>query len=83
MQAGCKDRSEKIRTYNFPQNRITDHRLGHNYNNIETFMEGGSSLEKMINELLETTQVETLKLILEDFQRSKQKGGGKISKCKS
>lgn len=37
---GTGDRSEKIRTYNYPQNRVTDHRIGYNVNQLDRIMEG-------------------------------------------
>ena len=44
-------RSEKIRTYNFNQDRITDHRLGKNLYHMESFLDGGEDLDVLICQL--------------------------------
>jgi peptide chain release factor 1 len=49
-QVGTGDRSEKIRTYNFPQNRVTDHRIGKTAHNLEGVLNG--DIDDFINELV-------------------------------
>jgi peptide chain release factor 1 len=56
---GTGDRSEKIRTYNFPQNRVTDHRIGLTLHQLDLVMEG--RLDPLINALNEYYQTEKLK----------------------
>jgi peptide chain release factor 1 len=49
-QVGSGERAEKIRTYNFPQDRVTDHRIGQNFHNLPGIMEG--NLDDMIDALI-------------------------------
>ncbi len=58
-QVGSGDRSEKIRTYNFPQNRLTDHRIGLTLHQLNLVMEG--KLEPIIEALIANDQNEKLK----------------------
>ena len=53
-QVGTGDRSEKIRTYNFPQNRVTDHRINLSLYSLENFMNG--DLDEMIESLQRADQ---------------------------
>jgi peptide chain release factor 1 len=51
---GTGDRAEKIRTYNYPQNRVTDHRIGYTTNNLDKVMDGA------LDEIIEALQTEDL-----------------------
>ncbi len=57
-QVGTGDRSERIRTYNYPQNRITDHRIGLTLHKLEAMLEG--DLDEMLNAIITTKQAEKL-----------------------
>jgi peptide chain release factor 1 len=55
---GSGDRSEKVRTYNFPQDRLTDHRIGMDLHNLPAVMDG--DLDRLIDALITTDQAERL-----------------------
>ena len=61
---GTGDRSEKIRTYNYPQNRLTDHRIGFTSMNLDRIMDG--ELGVVINELINENQRRELEGTLEN-----------------
>lgn len=57
-QVGTGERSEKIRTYNYPQNRVTDHRIGHSIFNLPSVMDG--NIDEFISELSTRDEAERL-----------------------
>ena len=58
-QVGTGDRSERIRTYNFPQGRVTDHRIGLTLHKLEAVLNG--DLDEIIDALITADQSEKLK----------------------
>lgn len=58
-QVGTGDRSERIRTYNYPQGRVTDHRIGLTLYKLNMFLDG--DLDEMIDALIQNNQAEKLK----------------------
>ena len=57
-KVGSGDRSEKIRTYNYPQNRVTDHRIGFTIQQLDRVMEG--KLDPVIDALIAEDQRKAL-----------------------
>jgi peptide chain release factor 1 len=55
---GAGDRSDKIRTYNFPQDRVSDHRVDLNVSNLPRILDG--ELDKLIDTLITTDQAQRL-----------------------
>lgn len=62
MQVGGGQRAEKIRTYNFPQNRVTDHRINLSFHNLQRILDG--ELDEIIEALISKEQVEQLEAAL-------------------
>ncbi len=58
-QVGSGDRSEKIRTYNYPQNRVTDHRINLSFHNLDEFLDG--RMDDILNGLTAADKLEKLK----------------------
>jgi peptide chain release factor 1 len=58
-QVGTGDRSERIRTYNYPQGRVTDHRIGLTLYKLEAFLDG--DIDEMLDGLITTDQAEKMK----------------------
>ncbi len=66
QQVGTAERSERIRTYNFPQNRVTDHRIGLTLYKLQDILDG--NLDEIIDSLITHYQAESLKEI--DYARA-------------
>ncbi|MBP1659357.1 MAG: peptide chain release factor 1, partial [Candidatus Aminicenantes bacterium] len=71
-QVGTGERSEKIRTYNFPQSRITDHRLNENFHAIESFLDG--DLDEILDHLVRQAQAQALGETGRDAAQAKDVG---------
>ena len=67
-KVGSGDRSQRIRTYNFPQNRLTDHRIGYTAYNLDQVMQG--DLGALLDALLEADHAEKLASLTGDAPAS-------------
>jgi peptide chain release factor 1 len=65
-QIGTGDRSERIRTYNFPQGRVTDHRIGFTTHQLPYVLEGASALDEIIDALVNEHQTSLLSALQEE-----------------
>jgi peptide chain release factor 1 len=71
-QVGTGERSEKIRTYNYPQSRITDHRLNENFHNMESILDG--DLDDVLEKLVLQSQAQALGEMSKDPGQAKDLG---------
>uniref|UniRef100_A0A3B4Y122 Mitochondrial translation release factor 1 n=2 Tax=Seriola lalandi dorsalis TaxID=1841481 RepID=A0A3B4Y122_SERLL len=70
QQVGTRSQSERIRTYNFSQDRVTDHRTGYVTRDIKEFMRGGAALDDLISDVLEHAERESLLEMVESSSGS-------------
>jgi peptide chain release factor 1 len=61
---GSGDRSERIRTYNYPENRVTDHRIGLTLTGVADVMAGGAKLHTVVEQLQLRHQMDALERML-------------------
>ncbi|XP_034957168.1 peptide chain release factor 1, mitochondrial isoform X2 [Zootoca vivipara] len=72
LQLGTRAQAERIRTYNFHQDRVTDHRVTYEMRDIKEFLSGKKLLDELINKLLEAAEMESLIEHLENNLKSLQ-----------
>ncbi|NXF36927.1 RF1M factor, partial [Nyctibius bracteatus] len=75
LQLGTRAQAERIRTYNFTQDRVTDHRISYDARNIKEILSGKEALDKLINRLLEFAEIEAVTEYLENLQALEGGGG--------
>jgi peptide chain release factor 1 len=61
---GAGDRADKVRTYNFPQDRVTDHRIGLDLSNLPAVLDG--NLDRLVDALITTDQADRLRRFVEE-----------------
>ena len=61
-QIGTGERSEKVRTYNYPQNRVTDHRINYSSHNLENVLDG--DMDDILDALVQDERDRRLKAVL-------------------
>lgn len=71
QQVGTRSQSERIRTYNFSQDRVTDHRTGYTTRDIKDFMRGGEALNDLITNVREHAEREVLLDLVNSFSMKK------------
>lgn len=77
QQVGSRSQSERIRTYNFSQDRVTDHRTGYTTRDIKEFMKGGEALDDLISDVQEHSEREALMEAVESSVRLKRPDSGR------
>ncbi|XP_062907284.1 peptide chain release factor 1, mitochondrial isoform X2 [Mobula hypostoma] len=74
LQVGTRAQSERIRTYNFTQDRVTDHRINYVLRDIKEVLCGGRQLDELINKLLESAEKEALLELIETSNKKATEG---------
>ncbi|KAL3098981.1 hypothetical protein niasHS_000969 [Heterodera schachtii] len=77
LRVGTMERAEKIRTYNYRDNRITDHRLKMTVHGVGQFLDGGQMLEQMVDALIEMYEQESVEQTGEQPKNEEEEETGK------